>query len=223
VGALTLLAVGVLLVAGALGGVLAGLLGIGGGLVFVPALLWVVVATGIAPGSAMHVAVGSSLAAIVLTSSASVRTHQALGNIDWIVFRRLLPGLVVGAVAGASLAAITPGEWLRAVFAVFLVVVALRMFRSSAPAVDGRGAQNGPDGSLAGAAPAQERLRSLLRQAVGATGRKRGVFHLCGGLALRVQHARRQMHEALHTARGGVEVEVFDQLRVHAPEMPRVG
>lgn len=134
---MTLLAVCGLLVAGALGGVLAGLLGIGGGLVFVPALLWLVTATGTAPGSAMHIAVTSSLAAIVLTSIASVRSHQQLGNVDWGVFRGLLPGLVIGAVAGAMLAATIPGEWLRGVFAVFLLGVALRMFRGGTPASDG--------------------------------------------------------------------------------------
>lgn len=134
---MTLLAVCGLLAAGAVGGVLAGLLGIGGGLVFVPALLWLVVATGAAPANAMHVAVGSSLAAIVLTSMASVRSHQQLGNIDWAIFRGLLPGLVIGAVAGAALAAVIPGHWLRVVFATFLIVVALRMFRGVEPSTDG--------------------------------------------------------------------------------------
>jgi len=67
----------------------------------VPALLWVVIATDLVPGNAMHVAVGTSLAAIVMTSLASIRSHARLGNVDWSAFGGLLPGLVIGAVAGA--------------------------------------------------------------------------------------------------------------------------
>lgn len=134
---MSLLAACALIAAGVLGGVLAGLLGIGGGLVFVPALLWVVVTAGVAPGIEMHVAVGTSLGAIVLTSLASLRSHARLGNVDWRTFRGMLPGLIAGAFAGAALAAVIPGVWLRVVFAGFLVVVALRMFRGTAPAADG--------------------------------------------------------------------------------------
>lgn len=134
---MTLAAIVALLAAGIIGGLLAGLLGIGGGLVFVPALLWVVVATDLVPGNAMHVAVGTSLAAIVMTSTTSVYSHARLGNVDWPAFRGLLPGLVIGAAAGSGLASVIPGVWLRVVFAGFLLVVAVRMIRGTAPVADG--------------------------------------------------------------------------------------
>ncbi len=92
------------LATGVLAGLLAGLLGIGGGLVFVPALLFVFHHQGIVPEHAMHLAVGTSLAAIVLTSSSSILAHARRENVDWPVFRGLLPGLIVRAALGAALA-----------------------------------------------------------------------------------------------------------------------
>lgn len=120
--------------AGLLAGFLAGLLGVGGGLVFVPALLAILRAQGVPGELAMHAAVGSSLAAIVLSSASSVRSHARRGNVEWAVWRRLLPGLVLGALLGAALAAALSGDALRRVFGVFLFVVAIQMagfFRTS--------------------------------------------------------------------------------------------
>jgi uncharacterized protein len=117
-----------LVAAGVLGGLLAGLLGIGGGLVFVPALLWVAHAHGLGEAVSMHVAVATSLGAIVLTSVSSIRAHSRHSNVDWPSFHAMLPGLVLGAVAGAAIAMVFTGFGLRALFAVFLFVMALRLF-----------------------------------------------------------------------------------------------
>lgn len=130
--------------AGLFAGFLAGLLGVGGGLVFVPALLAIFHWQGVPPGAAMHAAVGSSLAAIILASASSVTAHARRGNVEWPVWRTLLPGLVAGALLGAAVAALLSGAVLRQVFGVFLFVVAFQMagFVQTAPhrALPGRAA-----------------------------------------------------------------------------------
>lgn len=146
-----LLVVPALLVAGAVAGLLAGLLGIGGGLVFVPALLAILRAAGVPAGEAMHIAVGSSLAAIVLTSVASIRAHAGRRNVDGAVFRVLWPGLVAGALAGAALASVLGGDLLRQVFGGFLLLAAVQLFTGLAPD-PGRRPPGRLEGVLAGGA-----------------------------------------------------------------------
>lgn len=113
--------------AGLVAGFLAGLLGVGGGLIFVPALLAILAAQGVPADLAMHAAVGSSLAAIVLASASSIRAHAQRGSVEWPVWRALLPGLVIGALLGAAVAAALSGDALRRVFGVFLFAVAFQM------------------------------------------------------------------------------------------------
>lgn len=124
----------VVVAAGAVTGILAGLLGIGGGFVFVPTLLWLFGAHGYAEETAMQFAVGTSLAAIVPTSLVSWRAHARHGNVDGAAVRRLMPGLVAGAVAGAWLASVVAGPTLERVFAAFLVMVAVQLALERAPA-----------------------------------------------------------------------------------------
>ena len=119
--------IAVLLVAGAVTGILAGLLGIGGGFVFVPTLLWLFGVHGYADHTAMQFAVGTSLGAIVPTSISSWRAHARRGNVEAAALRRLLPGLVVGAVAGAWLASVITGPTLERVFAAFLLLLAAQL------------------------------------------------------------------------------------------------
>lgn len=140
-----------LVAAGALAGVLAGLLGIGGGLVFVPTLVFLFKVQGLPDHLVMHMAVGTSLAAIVLTSLSSIRAHARLGSIDWLVFRHLLPGLLAGGLLGAACASLLSGFGLRVFFAAFLMLVAMQMW------MGGRGAMarttHGPLGTgIAGGA-----------------------------------------------------------------------
>ncbi len=123
----------VLLGAGAAAGVLAGLLGIGGGFVFVPALLFLFLAHGASPEVAMHLAVGTSLAAIVPTSVSSIAAHTHAQNVDWLAFRRLLPGLIVGAALGAAVASFISGVWLERAFGAFLVLVAAQLAFDARP------------------------------------------------------------------------------------------
>lgn len=117
----------ILLLVGVISGIAAGLLGVGGGLIIVPALLWVLAHAGFESAWLMHVAVGTSLATIVLTSISSSYSHHRLQHIRWEVFWRLLPGLLLGGLAGAEIAARMDGQLLKTVFALFLIVVATRM------------------------------------------------------------------------------------------------
>ena len=112
---------------GGVAGVLAGLLGVGGGLVIVPALLWVFRADGFAESVVVHLAVGTSLATIIATSLSSIRAHHRRGAVLWPVVRRLAPGIVVGAVLGAAIADRLATAWLQRVVGAFALTVAAQM------------------------------------------------------------------------------------------------
>ena len=115
------------LVLGGAAGLLAGLLGVGGGLVIVPVLLWLFEGQGIGGGHAMHMAVGTSLGTIVFTSLSSVHAHHRRGAVAWDVFARMTPGIVVGGLAGAAFAGALAGRALEAFFGLFELAVAARM------------------------------------------------------------------------------------------------
>jgi len=112
---------------GGVAGVLAGLLGVGGGLVIVPALLWVFRADGVDEAAVAHLAVGTSLATIVATSLSSIRAHHRRGAVLWPVVGRLAPGIVVGALLGAVIADRMATDWLQRVVGVFALTVAVQM------------------------------------------------------------------------------------------------
>jgi uncharacterized membrane protein YfcA len=115
------------LVIGALSGLLAGLFGIGGGVIIVPALVFLFKETGMAPGWIAHLAVGTSLAAIVGTGLASTLAHHRCGGVRWDLVVRLGAGLVLGAGCGALLAGLVPQVWMTRAFALFLGFVGWRM------------------------------------------------------------------------------------------------
>lgn len=111
--------------AGLAAGFLAGLLGIGGGLVVVPLLYFYFSGdTALAP-HAMHLALGSSLAFIVINSGFVAWTHMRLDGVRWNEVRRLGPGLAVGSLAGAALADMLPTGILARFFGIFLLVMAV--------------------------------------------------------------------------------------------------
>lgn len=112
---------------GAVSGMLAGLLGIGGGVVIVPALLFALALDGVAPEVRMHLAVGSSLAIIVFTAVASVRAHHRRGAVRWPVVARIAPGIVAGALLGAAIADAMSGALLRAWFGAFALLLAANL------------------------------------------------------------------------------------------------
>ena len=90
------------LILGAVVGLLAGLLGIGGGLLVVPALVWLLPQAGIEPAMLMHIALATSLASIVMTSMATARTHFRLGNVDFSVVKVLASGIIIGGLGGSE-------------------------------------------------------------------------------------------------------------------------
>ena len=121
------------LLAGVFVGIASGLFGIGGGTIVVPVLLAIFAAQNLTPDIAMHLAVGSSLATIVVTGMSSARAHWQLGNVLTTALPWLVAGLVAGALGGAQIAAALPGDVLRTVFAIFLIAMAARMASSKQP------------------------------------------------------------------------------------------
>lgn len=112
---------------GALAGTLAGLFGIGGGLVIVPVLIFSFGLQGISPEVAAHLAVGTSLATIVFTSISSIRSHHVKKGVRWELFRPMTAGIVVGAIVGAWTASMLSGQSLELIIGVFVILVALKM------------------------------------------------------------------------------------------------
>jgi len=118
----------VFILLGVFSGLIAGLLGIGGGLIVVPMLLFLFPLIGLPDGGHMvHLAIGTSLATIVFSSLASVYTHNRHGGVQWPLFFKIAPGIVGGAVLGASIAHFLPGEILKKVFGVIEILIALQM------------------------------------------------------------------------------------------------
>lgn len=121
------------LLAGVVVGVASGLFGIGGGTIVVPVLLAIFAAQGLAPDVAMHLAVGTSMATIVVTGLSSARAHWQRGNLLTSALPWLVTGLVGGALAGSQIAAALPADVLRMIFAIFLLAIAARMVSSKQP------------------------------------------------------------------------------------------
>ncbi|TRW98276.1 sulfite exporter TauE/SafE family protein [Paracoccus sp. M683] len=113
--------------AGIAGGVLAGLLGVGGGIVIVPALYFALTLTGMEGDIAMKIAVGTSLATIVFTSLASSWGHYRKGAIDMELLRLWAPSILVGVVVGSLLGGYVSGNVLVAVFATVALIVSADM------------------------------------------------------------------------------------------------
>ena len=114
-----------LLLTGILSGFLAGLLGVGGGVVIVPILSYYLEATGLNTSFAMHIAIATSLAIIVPTSILSARTHLKLGNVDMDVIRSLGLMIFIGAMGGGLLAQQLDNAGLKTVFGLLLAGIAL--------------------------------------------------------------------------------------------------
>lgn len=115
------------MLAGSVAGVLAGLFGIGGGMVIVSALVWVFSYQGIAPEVVPHLAVGTSLATIIVTSISSLSAHHKRGAVQWSIWRHMAPGLVLGSLVGAYIAARIQGQMLQAIIGMGAFAIGLKM------------------------------------------------------------------------------------------------
>lgn len=114
-------------------GFIAGLLGVGGGLVMVPVLTWAYAQQGFSPAYNIHLALGTSLAVIVLTSVSSLRAHHNHGAVDWATVRRMAPGILAGTLAGSLAAAWLSDAGLKIFFTVFLFYAATQMLLGFKP------------------------------------------------------------------------------------------
>lgn len=123
---------------GAGAGILAGLLGVGGGVVIVPLLTYAFAGQGFPADHLLHMALGTSLGTIVFTSLASVRAHHARGAVDWPMVRGISPGILAGTFFGSWVAAHVTTGFLKAFFVCFLYVVAVRMLMNPRPPVGHR-------------------------------------------------------------------------------------
>ncbi|MEM8800410.1 MAG: sulfite exporter TauE/SafE family protein [Pseudomonadota bacterium] len=121
----------VLGVSGVLAGLTAGLLGVGGGIVMVPALLFSLGWLGIDETWRMHVAIATSLTVIVPTSLISAQAHAKRGAVDFKTAVRMMPGAAIGAMAAAYLAKPISGDWLAIGFIAIALFVATKMWRSA--------------------------------------------------------------------------------------------
>ena len=113
-----------LIVVGALAGVMAGLLGIGGGMLIVPVLAILLERQGISQDVLLQSAIGTALATIMFTSLSSMLAHHRRGAVQWKLFRKLTPGIIVGGLAGAAVADYMPGAVLHYVVATSVLLVA---------------------------------------------------------------------------------------------------
>ena len=116
-------------------GFLAGLLGVGGGMMMVPFITIILSGRGVAPDLAVKMAIATSMATILFTSLSSVRAHHKRGAVRWDLVKGLAPGIVLGGiVASLGVFAILKGSWLALFFAGFVSFSATQMFLDKKPA-----------------------------------------------------------------------------------------
>lgn len=121
------------LLAGAVVGVLAGLLGIGGGVILVPLFSFAFISQQFPDQYILHMALGTSLATIIITSISSFRAHHARGAVNWSVVKSVAPGILLGTFFGAWVAAQLSSRFLTVFFVCFLYYVAVQMLLDIRP------------------------------------------------------------------------------------------
>ncbi|MBC7513445.1 MAG: sulfite exporter TauE/SafE family protein [Herminiimonas sp.] len=118
---------------GAAVGVLAGLLGIGGGMTLVPVLAAMFAGQHFAPDHVVHMALATSMASIICTSGASVREHWKLGGVDFAIVRRMAPGMVAGSLVATMASSWIPQRWLALAFVVIVYLGATQILFNRKP------------------------------------------------------------------------------------------
>jgi len=121
------------IVLGSIAGILAGLLGVGGGLVIVPMLTFAFTLTGIPHEHILHMALGTSMASIVFTAISSLRAHHRRGAVIWVIVTRITPGILVGTFCGSWIAAQLSTNFLKIFFSLFLLFVGTQMLLDMKP------------------------------------------------------------------------------------------
>ena len=113
---------------GSLAGFLAGLMGIGGGIILIPMFLWAFKVAGFPPDILVHAAFGTSLAIILPTALSSTLSHRQRGNVDWHQVLNMGYGGALGVLVGSSLAVGLPGGVLKGLFGIMQMGVGLKLF-----------------------------------------------------------------------------------------------
>ena len=126
-----------LLLLGAMVGFFAGLFGIGGGGIMVPILTSLFLWQDVPLEQVVHLALGTSMACIIMTAIASLRAHHARGGVLWPIVRKMTPGVLLGTFFGTFLASSFSTQYLAIFFTLFMSFAAVQMFRSQ-PARDSR-------------------------------------------------------------------------------------
>ncbi|MDF1856088.1 sulfite exporter TauE/SafE family protein [Pseudooceanicola sp.] len=184
-----------LLVIGAFAGVLAGLLGVGGGIVLVPAFFYAFTTLGYGGPNLMQICLATSLATIVVTSLRSLHSHNRKGAVDWDILKTWAPGIVIGAVLGMLVAASVRSLALQILFGVLGIVVGLYL------------AFGKPEWRLAESMPTGVK-RALLSPLLGFMSVLMGIGGGSFGVPLMTLYAR-PIHRAVATASGfGVLIAV---------------
>jgi uncharacterized membrane protein YfcA len=115
-------------------GFLAGLLGIGGGMLMVPFITLILSGRGVAPDLAVKMAIATSMATIIFTSVSSVRAHHKRGAVRWDIVKKLAPGIVIGSMIGSlGVFALLKGAYLAIFFGLFVGFSATQMFLDKKP------------------------------------------------------------------------------------------
>lgn len=116
------------LIIGALAGMLAGMLGVGGGIIVVPALAAIFLRFNLMPAEyAMHMAIGTSLATIMVTLLSALRSQVKHGTVRWELVKQFMPWLILGALLGAGAARYISSVYLKNFFGIFLIYIAYRL------------------------------------------------------------------------------------------------
>lgn len=123
----------IFLLTGSFVGFLAGLLGIGGGLLMVPILMTVFASKEFAAAQIMHLALGTTTAIIALTALSSLRAHHIRGAVNWWIVRHLTPGILFGALAGTTVAGQLSSRVLGIIFVIFIYCAATQMWLNLRP------------------------------------------------------------------------------------------
>jgi uncharacterized protein len=116
-------------IVGAGSGLLAGLLGMSGGIITVPCLLFIFTYMGFPTVELMQLAIGTSLAAMVFNSLSSTYTHNKNRAVNWKLVKKMIPGLILGCIVGAYLGHILPNTILELIFACFAILLGFYFFR----------------------------------------------------------------------------------------------
>ncbi|WP_198673647.1 sulfite exporter TauE/SafE family protein [Algibacillus agarilyticus] len=124
------------LLLGSVVGVMAGLLGIGGGGIMVPMLTSIFLAQGVPVDKVVHLALGTSMASIIFTSISSMRAHHTNGAVNWTIVKVMGVGVVLGTFLSTFIAAQINALYLAIFFSVFMAYVSIQMFLNKKPQAD---------------------------------------------------------------------------------------